>query len=346
MSKRQEGGDNSQNVQADTVIYQSGISAAEARELALDVYRANALELRGVAARIAQERVETFIDDFLERLSARGTNTLSALQDPDVQHDIYTAQRDYARSGDESLGQTLIDLLIDRCETPGRELRGIVLNEALSAVAKITEKEIAALTVRWLITSVLQEGLTSPGDLVSWLMANVQPFVTSIPTARVNYEHIEYVGCGTIQIGSSAFGRVMSGKHPGLFAKGVKASDISETLTGHWDNPDIFRPCFHDGSLKQVNAARVEEAAAKEEKHGIPNEELSSLLTRNVMDESRITEWFSEQHEQLALLVSRWQEATIHSLQLTTVGVAIAHANWRRVTGQDAPLSVWIPDGS
>lgn len=39
-----------------------------------------------------------------------------------------------------------------------------------------------------------------------------------------------------------------------------------------------------------------------------------------------------------------WTTTPLPNILLTTVGIAIAHANYRRVTGVAAPLSIWISE--
>jgi hypothetical protein len=42
-------------------------------------------------------------------------------------------------------------------------------------------------------------------------------------------------------------------------------------------------------------------------------------------------------------LVALWSDTLLNRMQLTSVGMAIGHGYWRRETGADAPLSIWIP---
>jgi hypothetical protein len=46
----------------------------------------------------------------------------------------------------------------------------------------------------------------------------------------------------------------------------------------------------------------------------------------------------------LQRLVEVWQESLLRRLTLTSVGLAIGHGYWRRVTHAPTPLSVWISD--
>ena len=37
-----------------------------------------------------------------------------------------------------------------------------------------------------------------------------------------------------------------------------------------------------------------------------------------------------------------WNKSSFNQLELTSVGIAIAHANYRRKTGETMDLSIWI----
>jgi hypothetical protein len=56
--------------------------------------------------------------------------------------------------------------------------------------------------------------------------------------------------------------------------------------------------------------------------------ELISLLAPHVPD--------------IEILFDLWHNTPLKNLKLNSVGIAIGHANAVRVTGFDAPLSVWI----
>ena len=115
MSKQtQKGGDHSTNIQAHAVAITQGPSVAEVRALALDVFRANFLELAGQAAEAARARAEEITEKFLKELQQQHKQGLKQAQDPDFQYALYTAQREYARCGDKELGDLLVDLLVDR----------------------------------------------------------------------------------------------------------------------------------------------------------------------------------------------------------------------------------------
>jgi hypothetical protein len=91
-SQKQKAGDNSTNIQAQTIIVQQGPSVDEVRQIALDVFKANFLELSNVAADIALRRVEEITDKFLGKLQQENADGLQQAQNPDFQYALFTVQ--------------------------------------------------------------------------------------------------------------------------------------------------------------------------------------------------------------------------------------------------------------
>lgn len=112
--QKQEAGDYSTNLQGKSIVIHQGISYADAKEIALDVYKANFLQLAQDAASLAINRAEQLTDDFLARLKERAPETIGSMRDPAMQMAIFTAQREYAKSGDMDLEDLLIDILVER----------------------------------------------------------------------------------------------------------------------------------------------------------------------------------------------------------------------------------------
>ena len=92
------GGPESTNLQAGRDITY-GVTATEARQIALDVYNANYLKLAGVAEDTARDRAERITRDFIETLQARNPAGLKGMGDPDMLRTLYAAQEGFACSG-------------------------------------------------------------------------------------------------------------------------------------------------------------------------------------------------------------------------------------------------------
>ena len=89
-----------------------GVTASEARQIALDVAKATFYELTGAAKETASIRVEEITEQVIKKLETDYPEGLQKAKDPDFQYALYTVQKEYARNGDKDLGDLLVDLLV------------------------------------------------------------------------------------------------------------------------------------------------------------------------------------------------------------------------------------------
>ena len=134
-SQKQSSGDQSINLQADQIIL--GANYGEMREIAQTVFEANFYKLAQIAAETATQRAKEFTELFIRQLSERQPKGFENANDPDFQYALFTAQKEYARSGEKNLSEVLADILIDRAVEKEKTLKQIVLNESLITVPRV-----------------------------------------------------------------------------------------------------------------------------------------------------------------------------------------------------------------
>ena len=192
----QTSGDNSTNIQAGgavTILHQ-GLTYADARQIALDVFKGNFLQLAGEAVDVAKRRAEEITEAFLAELQKQNQPGLSQAKEPDFQHALFTVQKEYARCGDKELGDLLVDLLVDRTKQDSRSILQIVLNESLAVAPKLTPDQLAALSVVFLFKYTVNNGLRNQDAFYGYLDKYVQPFAGLLETKAACYQHLEYSG--------------------------------------------------------------------------------------------------------------------------------------------------------
>lgn len=102
--QRQEAGDNSQQIQAGTVIINNGIDEKRAREIVDEKLKEVICGYTQEARAVAKERMDLFANDLIPRLVKN--NLLEELKDPSIQIILSEAQKSAASTGrvtDESL---------------------------------------------------------------------------------------------------------------------------------------------------------------------------------------------------------------------------------------------------
>lgn len=267
LKQSQRAGDHSTNVQAQQVEihhhhHYQGLTPAEAQQVLAEAQRTlmglfeeNFLRLQASARRIAEERAREITETFLAELMERNPAGLECAQDPDMQAVLFTAQRDYARSGSEDLEQVLVNLLVQRTSAASNDLLRIVLNEAVAVAPKLTEDQLDTLSLILLFAHDVPfaTDLKTWDDVKSCLSTRVAPFIHPSLSSFALFSHLKYTGTITID-GSGltflprlaqAFASVEHLKHElDAFQQSDALFDILRAVEPQLD---ILNNIYHDG---------------------------------------------------------------------------------------------------
>jgi hypothetical protein len=341
----QRSGDNSTNIQAGgAVTIHQGLTYADARQIALDVFKGNFLQLSDEAADLARRRAEEITEAFLSELQTQNQAGVSQAKDPDFQHALFTVQKEYARCGDKELGDLLVDLLVDRTKQQSRSILQIVLNESLGVAPKLTRDHLAALSVVFLFRYTANSGLRSLADFLGLLDKFVQPFADFLEKKAACYQHLEYSGCGTISIGSISLQELLRQTYPGLFSRGFEEAQFqAHQISIPFSHP-MIGPCLNDQNKRQVFA--LNEKSLKEEaaSHGVPSDDVPKLIAlqkEHFLSDPEIRNKIIKERVYMERVFDTWQEV-LNRFTLTSVGIAIGHANIKKSVGEFTDLSTWI----
>lgn len=346
-SQEQSAGDNSTNYQAGQDIHVYGLTVDQAREVALDVFRSNAVELRGIAQAVAVSRAEELTNEFLESLERTMPERIDTLADPDMQSVIFEAQKDFARSGEADLKIALVDLLGARAREDERNLRTLALNEAIVSAPKLTESQRRAIAWVFFLRYTRDSGSSTIGSFFASLAAVVNALGVDIPTGHADYQHIEYVGAGSISLGNISFGKGVESGSEAFFTRGFAESDVVPELLTRLREKGLLIPALRDANHLQLQVLADEDL----DKVLLQNDlvadtaAIQALLSIGRFSESEVADETVDQIPEIAPLRASWDEerSAVSVLTLTSVGIAIGHAYWSRLTGHSTPLSVWLP---
>ena len=343
--QEQRGGAHSTNIQAHSIVIAQGLSVTDVRDIALEVFRSNFIKLSGDAINVASERAREITDQFLSELQKHHPAGLAQAQDPDFQYALYTAQREYARCGDKELGDLLVDLLVDRTKHQQRSLLQIVLNESLVVAPKLTTNQLAALSVVFALRYTMSAGINSSESLFSYLDSIASPFVGLLDKKDACFQHLDYSGCGTIGIGSVELANVFRKHYKGLFSKGFAFQElVARGVAIRQDSPLITR-CLHNSEKLQVNAMNdnvLRQEAAKLDTSCHDVDRLIALSEFALMNQAEAKNYLIATHPCMAALFDAWEGSMMKNLTLTSVGIAIGHANIKKTLGEFTDLRIWI----
>jgi hypothetical protein len=356
--QEQSSGDDSVNIQAGHgITFNVGVSASEVRELALDVYRANFLELRGIAEDVARERAERITNDFIDALKARNSDGLVSIQDPDMQVAIYNAQKGYACSGDADLESALINLLVDRAGQATRNLKTLILNQAIECIPKLTAEQRKALAITFIVRHTGWPGPLTLAHFYGCLATNWAPFadISSIKPIDLQYAQAAGVGASTplglrleaalwqTFCGYLSKGFTLNQAKPQIQGYGLDENQIDELLA----DKSAITPCLRNSELWQFNAISMASVHELQKARGIiarPGNAgpLEDICLHGQMTYENMREDIVSHVPGISQLFENWHSSGLHAFDLTAVGIAIGHSYWRQTTDSDVPLDIWL----
>lgn len=344
MKQIQRAGDNTNNYQANTINV-TGVSYTEAKEIALDVFRSNAIELSSVARQAAQERVEEITDSFFTKLKERAPEAIQSVTDPGMQRAIFRVQEEFACSGDEVLGEVLVDMLVDRAKASERNIQQITMNEAIKTSPKLATHHFTILATLLLVGKTQFTNIGNLAALHERLGEVVAPVTEGLRVTESDLRHLQYAGCLSIDATETPISRLFTVHYTALFVKGFERGDIGEPWR-HLGPPAII-PSIRDKTKLQVGALTkqvLQEDLIPAQGLEECTAELTRLMDLNPMTPAEVEEEISSLHPNLRELVNIWGSTSMRQCSLTSVGIAIGHANARRILGErfKAEINVWV----
>jgi hypothetical protein len=343
---KQEGGEKSTNLQGQVVTIYNGLTYADVKEIAVDVFNSNFIILKKEAAEIAQKRAEEITENLLTRIKDKTPEALDEFQQPAMQDALFNAQKDYAKSGDKDLGDLLVDMLIDRANASKRTMLQIVLDESLKIASKLTVEHLDTLTLNFLTTRTRRLTIRSLAEFDDYMNRDIAPFIDGLVEDYEQLKYLEYLGLVSIRLGNWGDLENNWGKtYQAIFSKGFTKEKF-ETDVGKLDDYSwLLIKCFHNPLNIQFNTMDLETLNTLLDENKICEEtsnKLRTLFEDTTMKGKEIQEYLKRINSKLEKLFKVWSETSFKNLEMTSVGVAIAHANYRRRTGQTMDLSIWI----
>jgi hypothetical protein len=328
-------------LQAGRDIVVQGVSPEQMTEIMVAIAK-TAATFAKEALEIADARMSGFREEVLKMFSEKGKGDPEAFKDPDFQYLLGDAQEAVARSGDKAVRDTLVDIIALRSLEKGRTRLSITLGEAATIAAKLTENEFATLTLTYLVRYTIDRGIANLPALGSYIQNKLMPFARLVSREQSSFWHLQAQSCANVEMGQVDLMHVLRKQYGGVLGDGFTREQLESHLPDgkkHALDPFII-PCINDPSKLQPNALNFETLKKEAAGSGLTEPELENVwrLFENAMREPRLTEVAPD----TPLLLELWKSTPLKNLALTSVGIAIAHANAARVIGFDAPINIWI----
>jgi len=344
----QTAGDDSENYQADKiVVYKQGLSYSDCKEVALDVYKSNYLQLSNDAGALAYQRAEHLLDQLLKKLKEQQEENLSTFQDPGMQTAIYDAQKAFVRSGDEDLESILVDLLHERFGSGERNLKQIILDQALNVSSMLTSQQMDVLSLVFVFTQTHRHGIGTLEGFYQYLESTIAPLTTELTDNELCYQHLKFSGCCSLFETSKIkpIEELIIKSYPAFFSKGFEVEEIKIDSTSLAKITPLFLKCFHYPNLTQFNALNVGDLEKKCKEAELNKDDvrvLVALFKSTTMKAPEVKKHLSAKFDYMNDLLTKWTTTRLNKVSLSTVGIAIAQVNYRIKTGNELDMNIWL----
>jgi hypothetical protein len=263
---------------------------------------------------------------------------------------VYQAQRDFAVTGDKEMGNLLIDMLIERSKMKERDVLRIVTDESLKVIPKLTQAQINMLTVIFLVKYAVAYTVKDVDSLRSYLLEFFLPFIGSVTKDPGEYRHIAYCGCGTVGIATMAvpdwsIEEMLLARFGGILTNGSLSSEMEKKFASKPHLNKYLKP-FIDNPLKLqtifVSKTELEEKLDNDSTDIQDLHDMLWLYDRSLMETRQVTMFVQRINSKFINFINIWNNSDIKLTTLTSVGIAIAAANFQRLTKCPLDISEWI----
>ncbi|MCU1498109.1 MAG: hypothetical protein JWM47_2062 [Acidimicrobiales bacterium] len=302
------------------------------------------------ATEVATERAGELFDQVVDMITVVDPERLTSAEDPGFQGALIDGQKSYARSGSPDLKDLLSSILVERSRTDASEIEKILLNEAINIAGKLTQEHMSALTVLFLLTRMAQSGPHTPILLAQKLQEYSAPFVDHLPTDSLWASHLLYCQCIVDQDSTyHPLKKFYRDTYPTTFTRPLAPQALGDLVA---IDPKLVATICYIAEPEPMPGESVEvyflpgrkgEFSTAQEPLGLSAEQTAKI--DQLVDDYRL----SEDHVDMMMrrLTPAWDALCtwydgMRGYSLTSVGVALAHANLSQQTPFDTPLSVWL----
>lgn len=332
----------------DVVVHQRGLSLAQMKQI-LDAVAGQFPAQIAAAKEIFDVRIAEFERRMLERFHPQtGDGNSDAFGDPDFLYVLRESQHAYVRSGDTGVRETLIDLITRRSRESSRNRLSLTLNEAVQKSAVLTRNEFAELSLCYLIKLTVNTTLRNMGAYTQYLQNTAAPLMPDVSREHASYQYLEAQSCASIGMGYTQLSEIIRQTYMGLFSQGYSIDEFRNCFPPERKqvaDAAPLGPGENDQSklqLAALNKMELDVIAVNQGWNDTEKNAVWGLMQTTTMSAGDVIAHIGKSWPQIYALVPLWDETPLNRLNLTTVGIAIGHANLVRLCNLGADLAIWI----
>ncbi|MDR6904266.1 LPO_1073/Vpar_1526 family protein [Rhizobium miluonense] len=298
-----------------------------------------------MASAIVDQRLKDFETKIMERFETGQDANPEAFADPDFQYLIGRSQHAYARSGDELTADVLVDLIAQRSMQTARTRLALSLNEAVEKSAYLTENEFAELSLCYIARYTRRENIRNFPMFCEHLKQNFEPFFQFISRQDSSYSYLAAQSLADVGVVAISLMDTFHQNYGGVLSLGNERPRYEELLGANFeiDYPNLTQTSIHDPGKLQVGILSKDQLKTKLATYGIEDKTEPLWAVQTFMTKEQLIDAARSHFPDIELLFDLWEKTPLHRLSLTSVGIAIAYANAKRVISDfEADLGIWI----
>ncbi len=244
------------------ITINNGISAADAIAICKEVIENQMAILRREAQTEADARLKKISDKIVSSITE---DLLQRFKEPAIQFALNETISGYIKTGDDELGENLVDLLIERLEAKERTTQQSVIDEARQIISKLSSNAIALLSI------LVFQKIIFPLDRSQYdnLIRKLSPIAAKLgKITDLDIAYLKQVGCGmgitNFQV-SSPLEETLLKSYDLLFKHKISNDDFNKILNSdrsvNWKSNlgvilGLFSPVEKDDMLFKVTCSR------------------------------------------------------------------------------------------
>jgi hypothetical protein len=348
----QRSGDNSTNYQANKIIIrETGLTVADAKEVALMVVEQNFIKFSEEAKATAKVRAEEMVNEYLAGLVAKDERLVDEVQSPGVQMALVSAQKEFIKSGDKDLSQLLVNVLVERTAQPQRNLLQITLDDSLTALGRLTNSHVSTILLSFLLNNFSKGHVTNVTTVKTFFDSYVQPLIPHASRSRAAYDHLVSVGCGEIVYGNGELINNILSNYKAAFNSGMdEATFLSLHKKGLVDPvkyPHLVVHCGNNYKKVQIGYLTDHALSVAVTRFGLSNEvanELQQIFNDTTMPIDDIKSQLLGFGSYMAELFDLWENTPFSSLTLNNIGKVLAISAFQKEYNAKLDMQTWVQD--
>lgn len=330
------------------VTFNGGLSTGQMVEI-LSALSAHVETLGNVAKAQIEDRLKTFEVGVLERFATDRTTRSEAFREPDFLAATLDAQKAFARSGDEGLREVLTDLVAQRSKIAERSRLSLTLNDAIAKVGSIPESDLNALSMIFTFQNVQNNGLVNIQQLAEFLSSVCLPLLDNISTSDSAANYLAAHGClippSGIAVQTGAL-EILSQRYGAIITKGVSEDDFRDKFADYdhllLKGLIVNSPYGNGQKVFAVGGPQLETILPQVGIYGEYSERYKELSSGSQPSEDEFQGVMNAHLPRISAIIDTYNKPTIKDSRLTSIGIALAHANLAKGPLRDVDLSIWI----